>query len=306
MHRTNLKIDSSLPASALIGTWSGRVTTAPLTVKDKREALEFLAVRPTHTVALAGFICDNGIVSDQNRGVFYGCRGMDGQLEGVALIGHAILIEARTDRAIQALAEVAQTTTKTQMIMAEQECVERFLQHYGDNFQLSRSSEQLLFELRWPKPDPVGVAGLRLATLGDLELVVPIHAQMSFDESGIDPLSIDPIGFIQRCLRRIQQERTYVVRSDDQLKFKADVIAETSEATYLEGIWANPLIAGSGYAVSCLTQLAGMLLSRTESICLLSNADNKRAKAFYLKTGFTQQSVYQSVFLKRAANSEAP
>jgi len=60
-----------------------------------------LAERPLHTVCIAGFIRDNGLESPLNRGRFYACRNSEGLLEGVALIGHATLIEARTTRAMK-------------------------------------------------------------------------------------------------------------------------------------------------------------------------------------------------------------
>jgi len=72
------------------------VTTRELTDDEQNEVLAFLAERPIHTVCLAGFIRDNGLSSPHNRGTFYGCRNSEGRLEGVALIGHATLIEART------------------------------------------------------------------------------------------------------------------------------------------------------------------------------------------------------------------
>lgn len=87
----------------------------------EREVLEFLSHRPIHTVPMVGFIKDNGLFSPLNRGIFYGCRNRDGQLEGVALIGHATLIETITDRATEALAERAQTCTTAHMIMGEKE-----------------------------------------------------------------------------------------------------------------------------------------------------------------------------------------
>ena len=59
---------------------------------DELEVLRFLAQRPIHTVTLMGLIHDNGIVSPFNRGTFYGCRDLMGQLEGVALVGDATLM----------------------------------------------------------------------------------------------------------------------------------------------------------------------------------------------------------------------
>src|SRR6185436_20691196 len=69
------------------------VITSRLTDADEEEVLNFLSRRPIHTVAMVGFIHDNGLVSTLNRGTFYGCRNYEGNLEGVALIGHATLLE---------------------------------------------------------------------------------------------------------------------------------------------------------------------------------------------------------------------
>src|SRR6185436_12983053 len=64
------------------------VAVTELTEDDRNEVFAFLAERPLHTVAMAGFIRDNGFDSPHNRGTFYGCRNSEGRLEGVALIGH--------------------------------------------------------------------------------------------------------------------------------------------------------------------------------------------------------------------------
>ncbi|PYS49909.1 MAG: hypothetical protein DMF68_08700 [Acidobacteria bacterium] len=88
--------------------WSRAVcedsTVRLITAEDEREALRFLSSRPVHTINLRAFIRDNGMTSALNRGEFYGYRNPKGELEGVALIGHATLVEASTDRALEALA----------------------------------------------------------------------------------------------------------------------------------------------------------------------------------------------------------
>ncbi len=86
---------------------------------DEAEVLEFLSQRPIHTVAMMSLIRDNGIVSPFNRGTFYGCRDLNGQLEGVALVGHATLMETVSDRALAALAQIARECPNTHMIMGE-------------------------------------------------------------------------------------------------------------------------------------------------------------------------------------------
>ena len=306
MYRANLQASADFTDAFLAPSWNDGLKTIELSVADQDEVLNFLSERPIHTVAMAGFIRDNGVVSELNRGTFYGCRDNQGQLEAVALLGHAILIDARSERSLRALARLARSIDGTHMIMAEAKSAASFLKYYSDGTQqFSRESQQVLLELSWPLLDLEEVKGLRPGTLEDLDLVVPVHAAMSFDESGVDPLSVDPNGFTTRCARRLQRNRTYVLVENNKLLFKADVIAETPEAIYLEGVWASPEISGQGCALRCLTQLAQVLLSRSDSICLLSNIENERAQAFYLKAGFTQRGVYDSIFLKREVTSAA-
>ena len=64
---------------------------------EQDEVLDFLAERPVHTVFMASIIRDHGLVSPLHRGSFFACRNDNGSLEGVALIGHATLVEVRTD-----------------------------------------------------------------------------------------------------------------------------------------------------------------------------------------------------------------
>src|SRR3954454_20123513 len=114
------------------------VTVIELAEEDRVEVLSFLAERPIHTVCIAGFIRDNGIVSPHNRGTFYGCRNSEGRLEGVALIGHATLIEARTARAMREFGLVAQSYPRTHMILGEKEKIEQFWNYYADDGQEMR------------------------------------------------------------------------------------------------------------------------------------------------------------------------
>ncbi len=71
---------------------------------EAAEVLDFLAGRPIHTVFMASLIRDNGVVSSLNRGSFFGCRNERGTLEGVALLGHATLIETESTECIKAFA----------------------------------------------------------------------------------------------------------------------------------------------------------------------------------------------------------
>src|SRR5690349_10600925 len=187
----------------------GSVSVNRLVNGEEAEVLEFLAQRPIHTVAMMSLINDNGLESPLNRGIFYGCRDLNGRLEGVALVGHATLMETVSDRALAALAQVAQKCAGTHMIMGEKERIADFWGHYAANGRQQRHAcREWLFELSWPIEAREPVQGLRRATANELDLVAPVQAQLAFVESGINPLRVDPQGFRERCLRRIQQGRT--------------------------------------------------------------------------------------------------
>jgi predicted GNAT family acetyltransferase len=274
------------------------VQVGELNTSDESEVLKFLAQRPIHTVGMVGFIQDNGLVSPLNRGTFYGCRNRQGQLEGVALIGHATLLETTTDRAIEALAEIAQTCTTTHMIMGEKERIADFWNCYaGAGQEMRRACRELLFELRWPVEALDEVSGLRLATSDDIEMVMPIQARMAFDESGVNPMERDLEGFRRRCARRIEQGRTWVWIVNGELIFKADILSDTSSVIYLEGVWINTDCRSQGYGLRCMSQLACTLLCRTRSLCVLVNENNNEAHTFYQRAGYKLRSIYDTIFL---------
>jgi len=277
------------------------VTASELTEQEHAEVLAFLAERPVHTVIMAGFIRDNGLRSEHNRGTFYGCRNSEGRLEGVALVGHATLVEARTRRATRELALAAQVCPRTHVILGEREEVERFWNYYADEGQeMRRACRELLFEARRSAEMPGSeVIGLRVATLDDLDLVAPVHAQMAEEESGVNPLEKDPEGFRRRCARRIEMGRVWVVAEDGRLLFKADVQADTPDVIYLEGVWVHPSERGTGFGRKCMSRLTRELLARTGSVCVLANEVNERAHAFYRFCSFKLRGHYDTIFLQQ-------
>jgi predicted GNAT family acetyltransferase len=271
----------------------------PLKDCEYSEVLAFLEKRATYTACLAGLIRDNGVQSPFNRGTFYGYRNSLGRLEGVALIGHATLMETASSQALQAFAKTAQHCKQVHLIMCEENRIDQFWGYYAVAGQeMRRACRQLLFELRWPIEASRHVSHLRLATLKDLDLLIPVHAEMALGESGVDPREQDAQGFLERYSRRIEQGRTWVLTEDGKLQFKADVVAETPDTTYIEGVWVNPEVRGQGYGKRCMSQLARMLLWRTKSICLFVNDENVDAQRFYKQVGYHLRTVYDTIFLK--------
>jgi ribosomal protein S18 acetylase RimI-like enzyme len=274
------------------------VTAEELGEEHRAEVLSFLLERPLHTVCMAGLIRDNGLVSPHNRGAFYGCRNSEGRLEGVALIGHHTLVEARTRRASKEFALLAQCCTNTHLIMGELDKVEEFWNHYADEGRPMRlACRELLFELRRPVETAGEADGLRLATPEDLDLIVPVQAHLVELESRINPLDTDPEGFRARCLRRVEMGRTWVIVKGGRLLFKAEVQADTPEVIYLEGVYVDPSVRGTGAGRKYMAELCRLMFARTRTVCLLVNEENERAHRFYRFCGFRLRSVYDTIFL---------
>jgi ribosomal protein S18 acetylase RimI-like enzyme len=249
---------------------------------------------------MMSLIHDNGIVSPFNRGTFYGCRDLQGQLEGVALVGHATLMETVSDRALAALAQVARECPNTHMIMGEKERVADFWSHYAEAGRRQRlACREWLFELSWPIEVREPVAELRPAKEEELHLVMPVQAELAFIESGVNPMEVDPEGFRERCLRRIKQGRTWVVVENDLLVFKADVVSQTPEVIYLEGIWLREDQRKKNVGTRLMSELMRRLLENTKCICLLVNETNQWAQRFYRKCGFHFRATYETIFLPR-------
>ena len=275
------------------------LTVQSLTLGHEDEVLAFLAQRPIHTVIMAGFIRDNGLVSPLNRGNFYGCRDAKGRLQGVALVGHVTMVEPACDEALELFAQLARKYERAHVIVGEQEKVERFWEFYGPTGQsMRRLCRELLFE-QSRQGEVLETVDLRLATLDDLEQLLPVHAQLAFEESGINPLETDPTGFRERTTRRIEQGRVWVSMDQEKLVFKADVVSDTPEQIYIEGVYLNPQERGKGYGVRFVSQLSRNLLAKTKSVSLLVNEKDQVAQACYRKAGYKECGYYDTVYLQQ-------
>ena len=280
----------------------GRASAGPLKIetlsgRNEDEVLAFLAHRSLHTVFMAGLIRDNGLVSFRNRGTFFGCRDQQRRLEGVALIGQKTLVETSSAPALETLGGLVTVNRTAHLIRGEQQQIEVLLEYYaaaGCQPRLLRN-EILLEQVapaRGVEPEP----NLRLATSDDLAVIASINAALAQEETGSNPMAKDPQGMLERTERRITQGRVWVLTQNGKTIFKADVISDTPQVAFIEGVFVRWQERRKGHGLRCMTRLARNLLARTNSMCLVVNAENSRARAFYEKAGFKFSSCYQTAY----------
>lgn len=270
-----------------------------LTSADETETLEFLGIRPVHTVVMTSFINDNGIESPLNRGTFFGYRGAAGELEGIALIGHSTLVEARSEDALHALALAARTSAvPIKVIMSGGDVATSFWNYlFGPGRRPSLTFTELLFETNYPFVVQECEFELRTARPDELEVLANAHAEVAEIESGINPMDRDPDGFRQRVLRRIEQGRVFVVFEGQDLVFKTDIIAMTSKTAYLEGVYVSPKFRGRRIGAKCLSRVCTRLLEQLDNVCLLSNAEFRSAHTSFLSAGLRHTDACRTLFV---------
>lgn len=289
------------PNIAAMGGAHNSINVLALKAQDEPEVLAFLAHRPLHTVFMCGMIKDNGLVSELNRGTFCAHRDHAGKLDGVALIGHATLTEAHSEDALNAFAQAASVCSKTRLILGEHDKISRLWDAFTVAGHTARSiAREHLLEQSLPVRHFDRITDLRPATLADIVLVMEAHAAVAFDESGSNPMDTDPLGFRLRTARRIEQGRVWVWIKDDRLIFKADVVSDTPEVAYVEGVYVAPGERGKDYGTRCMMQMGLRLLARSVSVSLLVNEKNEAALRLYYKAGFRLRSLYDTIFIQRA------
>ena len=105
-----------------------------------------------------------------------------------------------------------------------------------------------------------------------------------------------PFAVRARAARRIGKGRVWVWMQGERLLYKTDIVAETPEAIYLEGVYVDPDYRNQGYGLRCISQLATSLLKQTETICLTVNEQGLASQRFYKRAGYQLVCRYDSIY----------
>lgn len=269
----------------------------PLTEPERVRALDFLARRPVHTVIMAGWIRDHGVVHPQHRGTFYRTLDENGSISGVALIGRHTCFEVSSDAALRAFAIAAKEASDVKMVFGEADRMTSFWRHYGELPSASTLADEVfLFENHTAFDDGTHF-DIRQAGDRELEQIIAAHAAMVQEETGVDPLVTDHDGFRSRCARRVGHGDVWVLVRDGELVFKTDVVSRTSQAIYIEGLWIAPRHRGRKIGKACMRGFCRRVLDGTNAVCGFVGADNEAARALYVGSGFKIQDRYAKYYV---------
>ncbi|HEX4948825.1 MAG TPA: GNAT family N-acetyltransferase, partial [Blastocatellia bacterium] len=260
-----------------------------LVAGEEALAFEYLNQHPLENLTLIGFIRDHGLVSERNRGSFYGYF-CEGRLSGMALIGHHTLLSCEANAA-QYFGHIAVQSYREKVtnLMGSNEAVAAFRQCFNEmtaGRQILTEEKESLYVARQFNSQGAEIRGLRQVQAEELEEVSVMHARTYLEWNGVDPSAKDPAGFRERMLARIEKGRIWIVRDERGIAFKTDIVSESPEAVYLEGVWTREDLRENGFGSAALKQLGKTLLQQYPAICLYASAEDKRAPTFYEKVGF--------------------
>jgi uncharacterized protein len=145
------------------------------------------------------------------------------------------------------------------------------------------------------EPPDAGGSGLRAATAGDFELLVPACAAAHEEEIGVDPLARDADAFRWRTRTQIEEGRSWIWREDDTILFKAEASAWTPAAVQLQQVWVDPVVRNRGYAQRSMRDLIRLLLGDVPTVCLFVRPENRVAIRVYEAVGMQRHGSYRSL-----------
>lgn len=271
-----------------------------LSAADRQEARVLLARDPLRGIYLHALIDSDGLCSQAGRGRFFGCFS-EGELQGVALLGHTALIYTLPETEATALFQFAQTAADIRMpchlILGPCAQVETFFSYLAlHGWQTRLVSTHLSYASEYA-PSPPLKSQLCHASLNELEAIASANSELARQASGTDPGWHDAAGYRQRIAERIRRRQIWVKMENRQMVFKAEVALETELTAYLEGVWTHPDWRNRGLAKSCLSELMHRLLCRHQRLCLLVELPGQAARRVYEQIGFVFIEAYQARYL---------
>jgi hypothetical protein len=277
-------------------------TLSPLTALSRDETdrvLAYLLREPIESVFLRGLILRTGLALGRRYGCFLAHRSLDGGLGGILLMSTLVVPFVTDPAAIPVFAEaLRESPYPIRNIVGRRDTVAalweamhpwprqpRLIRHTQPVYVVDRASLRYL-----PAPR------LRVASLGDLDLLVQAGAAMMIEEVEEDPLDQRPELYRSYVRDRILRGDEFLWMDELGLCFKCNVSSRTPEAAQIEGVFTPHERRRQGFAARGLSEVCRRLLREIPRLCLYVNDFNLPAIRLYERLGFYRTSEYQSIF----------
>ena len=129
---------------------------------------------------------------------------------------------------------------------------------------------------------------VRMATLADLDVLLPACVDMFTEEVGISPVrGGGGRAYRDRVAEIVRAGRSFVRIVDGRIEFKAEIGAATPDACQVQGVWVAPELRGRGMSVPAMASVIRLARSAiSPTVSLYVNAFNTPAMRSYASVGF--------------------
>jgi len=144
------------------------------------------------------------------------------------------------------------------------------------------------------EPDP----RLRRVVLDEFDTVYPSCVAMFTEEVGVDPEQGNSSSYRARVAQLISMGWSFAIIERDQVLFKAEVGAATSDVCQIQGVYVRPDLRSRGIATGALAAMVQQLrASIAPVVTLYVNDHNTPARRAYEKVGFTQTATFATILM---------
>ena len=289
-----------------------RAMLQPLAPRHGDAAWAFLTAHGLRDVFLASKVHEgalstpDGAAQGRFLGAFHGDR-----LAGVLFLGHGGLVVFASDEphVRRLFAEEAwKERQRVRLVVGEWDAVtDVWGQLAASGLRADRDWREVFMVVTSgtlvaePAPD------LRLATPDDLPELVDVSARAYREETGEDPIATMGEGYVRHVARNVDEGRTYLVRHEGRIAFKAELSARCPIGAQIVGVFTEPALRGRGHARRGTGEIARRLLASGGSgpglpaVCLFVREDNAAARRAYERAGFQPQMFYRLLIVDPAS-----
>jgi predicted GNAT family acetyltransferase len=137
---------------------------------------------------------------------------------------------------------------------------------------------------------------VRLATMADLDLVVPASVAMFIEEVGVSPYRGGGESLYRaRIAEFIRRGRVFVWIDNGTVIFKAELGAVTPSACQVQGVWMNPTMRGQGRSAPAMAEVTRLALGLAPVVGLYVNDYNVAARRMYERVGYKEHTRFATV-----------
>jgi len=141
-------------------------------------------------------------------------------------------------------------------------------------------------------PDPF----VRAVRPAELDRYLPAAVAMFTEEVGVDPrLGDGGVGYRSRVSELVAAGRAFARFEGDDVVFKAEIGAMSSQVGQIQGVWVHPACRGRGLGTAGTAAVAARLSGMGRVSSLYVNGFNHVARAAYQRVGFTQVGSFATV-----------